>query len=260
MAGSAWSQPARLRVGVDPESILEDLAWRVARTDASLAGSMKHWRDWSRLEVYTGRAAPRRAGGCVRSHRRARSSAPSSARAGRSAGVSLARIPTSSAWGRPVSTPEPMPSSWAAVTASRRPSARRPGDYGPAPPRWPASATTSPSSPVAPSWTAPRASPMGVCSRCRLRNRSRSTTASMLRSAALQVGRHLADRGATPGIDARTALRASIGSLASVMGATVDGIEIGASCGSRTLARTRCRIRPRRVRRCRDAASRAARR
>jgi hypothetical protein len=57
-----------------------------------------------------------------------------------------------------------------------------------------------------------------------------------LREAALQVGRHLADRGASPGIDARTALRASMGSLANVLGSQVEGIEIGASSGSRTLA------------------------
>ena len=42
-------------VSLDPDSLLEDLAWRVARTDASLAGSMEGWRDWSRLEVHSGR-------------------------------------------------------------------------------------------------------------------------------------------------------------------------------------------------------------
>ena len=40
---------------VEPDSILEDLAWRVARTDASLAGPMDGWREWSRLDVGTGR-------------------------------------------------------------------------------------------------------------------------------------------------------------------------------------------------------------
>ena len=41
---------------IDPEALLEDLAWRVARTDASVAGSMDGWRSWSRLEVRSARA------------------------------------------------------------------------------------------------------------------------------------------------------------------------------------------------------------
>ena len=43
-------------LAVEPESVLEDLAWRVARTDASIAGSMGSWREWARLEVASGRA------------------------------------------------------------------------------------------------------------------------------------------------------------------------------------------------------------
>ena len=41
---------------VDPLPLLEDLAWRVARTDASAAGPMDGWPDWPRLEVRTARA------------------------------------------------------------------------------------------------------------------------------------------------------------------------------------------------------------
>ena len=40
---------------VDPDALLEDLAWRVARTDAGVAGSMEDWRSWSRLEVRSAR-------------------------------------------------------------------------------------------------------------------------------------------------------------------------------------------------------------
>lgn len=36
---------------VDADALLEDLAWRVARTDGQIAGSLDDWQRWSRLEV-----------------------------------------------------------------------------------------------------------------------------------------------------------------------------------------------------------------
>ena len=41
---------------IDADVLLEDLAWRVARTDASVAGPLQAWQDWPRLEVRTWRA------------------------------------------------------------------------------------------------------------------------------------------------------------------------------------------------------------
>jgi hypothetical protein len=57
-----------------------------------------------------------------------------------------------------------------------------------------------------------------------------------LAQAALQVGAHLVNGGAAAGVDGHTALRTSIGSLAVLLGSRVEGIEVGAAVGSRTLA------------------------
>ena len=62
-----------------------------------------------------------------------------------------------------------------------------------------------------------------------------ATAESVLRQAARQVGAHLV--GADAGVgDARAGLRTSIASLAAVLGNRVEGIEVGAAAGSRTLA------------------------
>jgi hypothetical protein len=60
---------------------------------------------------------------------------------------------------------------------------------------------------------------------------------SALRDAARQVAEHIAWRGA-PTADGHQAFRASIASLAVLLHCNVDGIEIGASSSSRTLAGT----------------------
>ncbi len=62
------------------------------------------------------------------------------------------------------------------------------------------------------------------------------TAESLLRTAAQQVGVHLVNRSEPAAIDGRSALRASISSLAAMLGNRVDGIEIGIAAGSRTLA------------------------
>jgi hypothetical protein len=62
------------------------------------------------------------------------------------------------------------------------------------------------------------------------------TSASPLREAARQVGTHLVTAGQPMPTDGRSALRTSIASLAVLLGNRVEGIEIGAAAGSRTLA------------------------
>ena len=59
---------------------------------------------------------------------------------------------------------------------------------------------------------------------------------STLCQAAAQVGAHLASAGQVGAMDSRAALRRSIASLAVLLGKRVDGIEVGASAASRTLA------------------------
>lgn len=64
-----------------------------------------------------------------------------------------------------------------------------------------------------------------------------SDAGGALRSAALQVGTHLAGRPEAPrGVEGRAAFRAAAASLAVLLGSRVEGIEIGASAGSRVLA------------------------
>jgi hypothetical protein len=63
-----------------------------------------------------------------------------------------------------------------------------------------------------------------------------ATSESMLRQAAQQVGRHLADRDLPETTDGRVALRAAMASLAAVLGGVVDGVEVGAGASSRTVA------------------------
>ena len=60
------------------------------------------------------------------------------------------------------------------------------------------------------------------------------TAPSTLRVAAIQVGAHLVGAGSVG--DARQGLRTSIASLAAIMDERVEGIEVGAAAGSRTLA------------------------
>jgi hypothetical protein len=62
------------------------------------------------------------------------------------------------------------------------------------------------------------------------------TAASLLRQAAAQVGAHLVSGRDVTAMDGRSSLRTSISSLAVLLGSRVDGIEIGAAAGSRTLA------------------------
>jgi hypothetical protein len=220
-------------VSIDPASVLEDLAWRVARTDASLAGSMDGWRDWSRLEVHTGRApaavlvaaAPETgallerafsaAGWTIRARFFER--APAVLELGEAC---LAPGVDAVVMGARDSVPEEEREAaerlWLRVASLARfrddlaviacgPFSQRPEGI-----------------PDGRLFALPAPVPEAL--------------ASVLRGAALQVGRHLADRG-QPAIDARSALGTGTASLAAVLGVPVDAIEIGIAGGSRTEAR-----------------------
>lgn len=223
-------------VGVDPESVLEDLAWRVARTDASLAGSMESWREWSRLEVFTGR--PPRAVLVAASDE---------------TGELLERALVGGGWtiGDRFFGADPDiiglgeacldPNTDAVVMGGRDGVGE--DEHETAQRLWPRAASLARFRDdlaviaCGPFADRPEGIPDGRLFSLPAPDPVPVTSESTLRGAALQVGRHLADRGASPGIDARTALRASVGSLASVLGTTVDGIEIGVAAASRTLAR-----------------------
>lgn len=228
---AAGSAPA----GIDPESVLEDLAWRVARTDASVAGSMESWREWSRLEVFTGPppravlvAAGPEAGALLE-------------RAFEGAGWSISarfygRAPDIVELGEACLDPRVQ-----AVVMGGREAADE-DEQTAAQQLWPRVASLARFRDdlaliaCGPFADRPEGIPDGRLFALPAPERVPLTAESTLRGAAQQVGRYLADHGATRGIDARTALRASVTSLASVLGATVDGIEIGAASGSRTLA------------------------
>ena len=222
-------------VAVDPESVLEDLAWRVARTDASVAGSMEGWRDWSRLEVFSGR--PPRAVLLA---------------ASKATGELLERAFAAAGWtvaGRYYG-PEPdivglgeacLELATDAVVMGGREGVDE-DEQAVAQQLWPRAASLARFRDdlaviaCGPFVDRPEGIPDGRLFSLPAPEDLPVTAESGLRSAALQVGRHLADHGASPGIDARTALRASVASLASILGASVDALEIGATAGSRTLA------------------------
>ncbi len=222
-------------VGVDPESVLEDLAWRVARTDASVAGSMQGWREWSRLEVFTG--PPPRAVLVAASAETGESLERAFVGAGWTIGGRFyGAAPDIVGLGESCLDPRTV-----AVVMGGREGVEE-NEFETAQRLWPRAASLARFRDdlaviaCGPFVDRPEGIPDGRLFSLPAPDPVPVTADSMLRDAALQVGRHLADHGATPGIDARTALRASIASLASVLGAPVDGIEIGASSGSRTVA------------------------
>jgi hypothetical protein len=222
-------------VGVDPESVLEDLAWRVARTDATVAGSMESWREWSRLEVFTG--PPPRAVLLAASEETGTLLERAFAGAGWTiAGRFFGADPDIVALGEgclDLDTDAVVMGGREGVDEGETESAQR---------LWPRAAALARFRDdlaviaCGPFVDRPEGIPDGRLFALPAPDPVPATADSHLRHAALQVGRHLADRGATPGMDARTALRASIASLATVLGADVDGIEIGVTSGSRTLA------------------------
>ncbi len=228
---AAGSAPA----AIDPESVLEDLAWRVARTDASVAGTMEGWRAWSRLEVFTG--PPPRALLVAASDETGRLLERAFIGAGwRVDARFYGPTPDLVRLGEACLDPELH-----AVVMGGRETADE-DERAVAGQLWPRVASLARFRDdlalvaCGPFVDRPEGIPDGRLFALPGPERVPLTSESTLRGAAQQVGRFLADHGASPGIDARPALRASLNSLAGVLGATVDGIEIGASTGSRTLA------------------------
>ena len=220
---------------VEPDSMLEDLAWRVARTDASVAGSMEDWRGWSRLEVGTTRA-PRAV----------------LVAASVETGALLERAFTAAGWiveARFFGL-EPgfvdlgeaclSPAVDAVVVGGRervedeeREAAHRLWTRVASLARFRDDLAVVAAGPFA---ERPEGLPDGRLFSLPAPQAVHATAESTLRQAAGQIGRHLALEGQAAATDARSALRASIISLAAVLGASVDGLEVGMAAGSRTMA------------------------
>ena len=226
---------AAVPAAIDPEALLEDLAWRVARTDASLAGSMEGWQDWSRLEVRTGRA-PR---ACL-----VAASAQTGSlleRAFRGAGWQVAATfygpgPDLIAFGEAC-----LDASVDAVVVGGRDDADQ-EERDHARLLWPrAGALARMRDDVAVIACGPFIErPEGIADdrlfALPAPDAVPMTAESLLRQAATQVGAHLVSGREVSAIDGRSALRTSISSLAVLLGNRVDGIEVGAAAGSRTLS------------------------
>ena len=220
---------------VEPETVLEDLAWRVARTDASIAGSMESWRQWSRLEVASVR--PPRAVLVAASDE---------------TGVLLERAFVASGWvvAARFFGPEPPfvelggacldPGVDAVVTGGRdgveeeeRNAAHRLWARVASLARFRDDLAVMAAGPFA---ERPDGIPDGRLFSLPAPEAVPATGETTLRGAAGQIGRHLADRDGPAAIDARVALRASTVSLAAVLGVSIDALEIGMAAGSRTQA------------------------
>jgi hypothetical protein len=218
---------------LEPEALLEDLAWRVARTDASVAGSMEGWRDWSRLEVRSAR--PPRA--CL-------------VAASVETGTLLERAFASAGWQIRARFfgPEPeliafgeacLDADLDAVVVAGREDAD-PEERDRARLLWPrAGSLARMRDDLAVIACGPFIErPEGIADDrlFALPAPDALAEASALCQAARQVGAHLINGREASAIDSRAALRRSIVSLAVLLGKRVDGIEVGAAAGSRTIA------------------------
>ena len=227
---------ARAPVGLDPDSVLEDLAWRVARTDATLAGSMEGWRSWSRLEVSTAR--PPRAVLVAASER---------------TGALLERAFLASGWIVQDTFFGPQspfialgqacldPALDAVIMGGRdgmedeeRTAAHQLWSRLGSLARFRDDLAVAASGPFA---ERPEGIPDDRLYALPSPDDAPATVDSSLRTAAGQLGRYLVERGQPVTTDSRTGLRAAIASLAQVLGAGVDGLEVGVAAGSRTQAR-----------------------
>ncbi len=219
---------------IAPESLLEDLAWRVARTDASVAGSLEGWRDWSRLEVRTVRApravlvAASAQGGELLQRAFAGAGWVVTARffgatpdivalgealldprvdavimAGRDEVDEAEADAAARLWSR-VGSLARFRDDLAVIACG--PFAERPAGI--------------PDSRLF-ALPAPAVVPLAAD--------------SQLRAAAAQVGTHLVTGGEPGAADGRAAHRTAMASLAAVLGGHIDGLDIGVSAGSRTV-------------------------
>jgi hypothetical protein len=218
----------------DAEALLEDLAWRVARTDANVAGSMESWRSWSRLEVRTAR--PPRA--CL-------------VAASVETGALLERAFVGAGWHVQARFfgPDPDliafggacldPGLDAVVVAVR--DETDPEERDRARLLWPrAGSLARLRDDVAliacgPFIERPEGIADGRLFSLPAPEPGASGPSSPLFLAAAQVGAHLVS-GDVPVMEGRSALQRSVASLAVLLGRRVEGIEVGAAAGSRSLA------------------------
>jgi hypothetical protein len=231
---------AAMPAGVEPEVLLEDLAWRVARVDAAVAVSMEGWRDWPRLEVRT-RRAPR---ACL-------------VAASPETGLLLERAVAGAGWHvtERFYGPEPdliafgeacLDETLDAVIVGGREAAEE-SERDHARLLWPRAGSLARLRDdlaviaCGPFIERPEGIPDGRL--FALPAPDAAQAALPLRQAALQVGAHLVNGGPVAAIDGHTALRTAIGSLAVLLEGRVEGIEVGAAVGSRSLAATDGEIR-----------------
>jgi hypothetical protein len=220
---------------LDPEVVLEDLAWRVARTDAAVAASMQGWRGWARLEVRT-RRAPR---ACL-------------VAASAETGTMLERAFVGAGWQVASRFFEPNPALIAfgeacldgtvdAVAVGGRDDADQ-EERDQARLIWPrAGALARLRDDLAviacgPFIERPEGIPDERLFALPAPDPVPMTSESPLRQAAVQVGAHLVNGGDAGAIDGRSSLRTAISSLAVLLGSRVEAIEVGAAAGSRTLS------------------------
>ena len=228
--------------GVEAEAILEDLAWRVARTDAALSGSLEGWQTWSRLEVRT-TPAPR---ACL-------------VAASAETGELLERAFSGAGWHVAFRSFEPRPDIVALGQASLNPDVDAivvggrevTDDIEREHIRllWPLAGSLARfRDDLAVIACGPfRERPEGIGDD-RLFSLPApdpvpATAPSELRQAASQVGFHLRTQGEAGGAEGRGSLRTTIASLAVLLGNRVEGVEIGAAAGSRTLAHPDAEVR-----------------
>jgi hypothetical protein len=220
---------------IDPEAMLEDLAWRVARTDATVAGSMEGWREWSRLEVRSTR--PPRA--CL-------------VAASAETGSLLERAFVGAGWhvAARFFGPEPdlialggaclEPSLDAVVMAGRDDADQEERDRARL--LWPRTGALARLRDdlaiiaCGPFIERPEGIPDDRLFSLPAPGPAAVGPSSPLFQAAAQVGAHLVSSGDPLVLDSRSALRRSVSSLAVLLGKRVDGIEVGAAAASRTLA------------------------
>jgi hypothetical protein len=221
-------------IDLEVEPVLEDLVWRVARTDAALAGSLDGWRNWSRLEVTT-----------VRAPRALLVAAASTT------GDLLERAFTAAGWMVVARRygPDPGlvelgescldPTLDAVIVGGRdevdedeRVAAHRLWARVASLARFRDDLAVIAAGPFA---ERPEGIPDSRLFSLPAPEQVPGTQASSLGQAAAQVGRHLVAAGGPSAADGRACLRTAVASLASVLGVTVDGVEVGAAAGSRTL-------------------------
>lgn len=221
--------------GIDDEALLEDLAWRVARTDASLASALDGWRSWSRLDVRSARTLT----ACL-------------VAASPETGTLLERAFTAAGWS--VSArffgPDPdliglatecLSETLDAVVMGGREDVET-EERDQARLLWPRTGSLARlRDDVAVIACGPFIErPEGIADdrlfSLPAPDAQAGGPASPLTQAAGQVGAHLAGGAGSAVTDSRAGLRRSIGSLAVLLGKRLDGIEVGAAAASRTLA------------------------